>query len=154
MGMKGQSALEYLVTYGWAILAIVIIAVLLFYFGIFNPSTWVSSENRMTGMSGFSATDIKITTTTIQVQLANEKGNRVNVTNFTYKGTGSLQLANATGGITIGPGSSAQVNITGVSPGQVGDAVNGEQVALTYRDMATGISHTLTGSLSGKVEAG
>ncbi len=151
MGMKGQSALEYLVTYGWAILAIVIIAVLLFYFGIFNPSTWVSSENRLTGMSGFSTTDVKITTTTIQIQLANEKGNRVNVTNITYKGTGSIAPAT---GVTIGPGSSASVNITAVSPGQAGDAVNGEQVTLTYTDMATGISHTLTGALSGKVESG
>ena len=150
MGMKGQSALEYLVTYGWAILAIVIIAVLLFYFGIFNPSTWVSSENRLTGMSGFSATDVKVTSSRIQIQLANEKGNRVNVTNFTYKGVGTIEPTN---GVTIGPGSSAQVNITGVAPGQVGDAVNGEQVTLTYTDMATGIQHTLTGALSGKVEA-
>ncbi len=149
MKMKGQSALEYLVTYGWAILAIVIIAVLLFYFGIFNPSTWVSSENRLTGMSGFGATDVKITSTTIQLQLANEKGNRVNVTNVTYKGTGTLEPA---AGVLISAGSSAQVNITGVSPGSTGDPINGEQIALYYTDMVTGITHSRTGELSGKVE--
>lgn len=33
---RGQSALEYLVTYGWAILAIVIIAAVLWYFGVFS----------------------------------------------------------------------------------------------------------------------
>lgn len=34
---KAQSAMEFLVTYGWAIVAIVIIAAALFYLGVLNP---------------------------------------------------------------------------------------------------------------------
>ena len=33
---KGQSALEYLMTYGWALVVIVIVIAALFAFGVFN----------------------------------------------------------------------------------------------------------------------
>ena len=35
-GRRSQSALEYMMTYGWAILIIVIVAVILYSMGIFN----------------------------------------------------------------------------------------------------------------------
>jgi hypothetical protein len=47
--VKGQSALEYMMTYGWAILIIVIVAVILYSMGIFNPRTSVTASS-----SGFS----------------------------------------------------------------------------------------------------
>lgn len=37
---KAQSAIEYIMTYAWAILIIVIVMSLLFYFGVFNPNYW------------------------------------------------------------------------------------------------------------------
>ncbi|MCD4666841.1 hypothetical protein K8R47_03460 [archaeon] len=36
---RGQTAMEYLMTYGWAILIVLIALVALFYLGVFNPST-------------------------------------------------------------------------------------------------------------------
>lgn len=38
--MKGQTALEYLITYGWAILVILVVLAVLWYYGIFNPAKW------------------------------------------------------------------------------------------------------------------
>ncbi len=46
---KSQSALEYMMTYGWAILIIVIVAVILYSMGIFNPSSSITFTS-----SGFS----------------------------------------------------------------------------------------------------
>lgn len=37
---KGQAAMEYLMTYGWAILIVIIVAAALFALGVFNPSSW------------------------------------------------------------------------------------------------------------------
>jgi hypothetical protein len=48
MVRKGQSALEYMMTYGWAILVIVIVAAVLYSLGIFSPSSSVG-----TGSTGF-----------------------------------------------------------------------------------------------------
>ncbi|EFD92880.1 MAG: hypothetical protein BJBARM5_0386 [Candidatus Parvarchaeum acidophilus ARMAN-5] len=42
-GNRSQSALEYMMTYGWAILIIVIVAVILYSMGIFNPSSSISA---------------------------------------------------------------------------------------------------------------
>jgi len=40
MSMKAQSAMEYLMTYGWAILIVIIVAAALYALGIFNPATY------------------------------------------------------------------------------------------------------------------
>ncbi len=40
--MSGQSAMEYLTTYGWAILIIVVVLSVLVALGVFNPNTYVS----------------------------------------------------------------------------------------------------------------
>ena len=51
--MKGQSALEYLITYGWAILVILVVLAVLWYYGIFNPSKWAGEM--VTSGSAFQA---------------------------------------------------------------------------------------------------
>jgi hypothetical protein len=48
---RSQSALEYMMTYGWAILIIVIVTVILYSMGIFNPSSSVTTTS--TGFSPF-----------------------------------------------------------------------------------------------------
>lgn len=47
--MKGQTAVEYLMTYGWAILIILIVAGVLAYYGIFAPAGFLGPS-----ASGFS----------------------------------------------------------------------------------------------------
>lgn len=43
MHKKGQAAMEFLMTYGWAILAAIIAIGVLAYFGVFNPSRLAGS---------------------------------------------------------------------------------------------------------------
>jgi hypothetical protein len=38
--MKGQTALEYLLTYGWAILVIMVVLAVLYYYHVFDPKCW------------------------------------------------------------------------------------------------------------------
>ncbi len=47
---KSQSALEYMMTYGWAILIIVIAAGVLYSLGVFSPSSFISTT--ITGFTG------------------------------------------------------------------------------------------------------
>ena len=54
---KAQSAMEYLMTYGWAILIVLIALAALFYLGVFSPST----PNVCTVSAPFTCTDIKAT---------------------------------------------------------------------------------------------
>ena len=51
---RSQSALEYMMTYGWAILIIVIVAVILYSMGIFNPSSSITTT--ITGFQSLGVT--------------------------------------------------------------------------------------------------
>ena len=44
--MKGQTALEYLMTYGWAILIVVIVVGALYALGLTQPCKWVGTQIR------------------------------------------------------------------------------------------------------------
>ena len=48
---KAQAAMEYLMTYGWAILIVIIVAAALVALGVFDPCTW--SPPAATGFSVF-----------------------------------------------------------------------------------------------------
>ncbi len=52
--MKSQSAMEYLMTYGWAILIIAVVLAAFYYLGIFNTS---SKLNTCIGVSGYECTN-------------------------------------------------------------------------------------------------
>ena len=78
---KSQSALEYLMTYGWAILIIVIVAAVLYSFGIFNPSSSVSTT--ITGFSGLgSVTAQCMPNAGLLLQFGNSIGQEINVTSI------------------------------------------------------------------------
>ena len=47
--LKGQSAMEYLMTYGWAIIIVIIVAAALYALGVFNPGAYTT-----TAATGFS----------------------------------------------------------------------------------------------------
>ena len=42
--MRAQSAMEYLMTYGWAMLIIAVVLSALYVLGLFSPNTYVSSQ--------------------------------------------------------------------------------------------------------------
>ena len=44
MRRKGQAAMEFLMTYGWAILAAVIVIAVLASFGVFSPDKYIPTS--------------------------------------------------------------------------------------------------------------
>ncbi len=49
LNKKAQSALEYMMTYDWAILAVIIVLIILYFLGVFSPY-----NNTGYSVSGFS----------------------------------------------------------------------------------------------------
>lgn len=56
MDIKAQSAIEYLTTYGWAILVMAVILSALFVLGVFNPGSFAGQECLL--QAGFSCLNI------------------------------------------------------------------------------------------------
>ena len=100
---KGQAAVEYLMTYGWALLAIVIVAGVLWGMGLFGGSCSTSSR-------GFAGTKImlddwKVSNTEVHVSLKNAAGMSIDVTGISFDSNDatvvSTPIASSSSGVII-----------------------------------------------------
>ena len=130
---KSQAALEYLVTYGWAILAIVIVAAILWYFGIFNPSKYTGSK-QSGGSATLSVIDYPTTGTTgVSVKFGNSAGATLNTVNSTIDGVAST----CTPDTNIAANAQFSCSTNGAS------FASGDEVSMTvyYVNALSGIAH-------------
>ena len=78
--MKGQTAIEYLMTYGWAILIILIVAGVLAYYGIFAPSGFLGASSRgFTSIFVITPWDLN-SAGQLKLRVENRVGSEINIT--------------------------------------------------------------------------
>src|SRR5271157_4665387 len=173
---KGQTAMEYLMTYGWAILIIMVVLAVLFYLGVLNPPV----PSQCTFPAGVSCVSSKLSASggNLTLVIGEGTGHPINVTgvwcsdnmssgyaplNINYMSTA------APPGVTMNSGSSATI----ASPGgaihvECEHANNGNDAAITnqtvganfigklfinYTETDTSVTHSITGSYTAKYEA-
>lgn len=149
--MKGQAALDFLMTYGWAILLVILVAGALFTLGIFDVGSMVG--NRAVGFTQVSVDAFKVDTAGIlTLKLENQVGTEIaiNYVNATYLGS---TVSNSSTGITnLGIGSSSPI----ITVGDLGDVSSGNSYTITlkigYTDRNSNFSYIETGTLNGAVE--
>ena len=99
---RSQSALEYMMTYGWAILIIVIVAVILYSMGIFNPSSSISAT--VTGFSGLGSVTAQCTANRVlRISIGDSTGNLINITGITAKDPAITKISNFKPNSTVDP---------------------------------------------------
>jgi hypothetical protein len=69
---KAQAALEFLTTYGWAFIVILVMIGALAYFGVLNPSK--VTPNRCLVEAGLNCREYRLNSTTTSIILENKKG--------------------------------------------------------------------------------
>ncbi len=84
LGVRGQSALEYLMTYGWALVVIVIAVAALVI--LINPSN-IQGNTCDTNLGPFVISQSKIAAGSWQLVLVNQTGQGVGVMDFNAYGT-------------------------------------------------------------------
>ena len=92
---KSQAALEFLTTYGWALLMIAILIGALAYFGVFNPKKILPS--RCTFSSEINCVDYSIAYGTgadgvVRLKLRNAVGDSINVDTISLRSDSVVQL--------------------------------------------------------------
>ena len=142
---KAQSAMEYLMTYGWAILIVIIVAAALFALGVFNPSTYTGRAATGFGELGTPA-DWQYSQGNLTIVLKNQVGQAITVSNVTtaqgcYDGTST----------PIAAGSTESFSITGCTTKSAGDSYS-ESVTVTY-SIAGGLPRTASGTITGTATA-
>ena len=142
---KGQAAMEYLMTYGWAILVVLIALGALFYLGVFNPT--VPSTCQIA--APFSCQDVVAKDTPDSVTL------RVGASGISTATITSIQVnGQPCGGFAadLTPARNTHVNVV-CTPQAVGkgDKFSGT-ITINYKTTTGGLDHTTTGQFSGTVE--
>jgi hypothetical protein len=151
MMKKGQTALEYLITYGWALVALAVIILLLYYLGVFNPTMWVPVRNEAVGLSVFGVTDFSVKGDgRITLYLVNNAQASVNLTDIKIKDA-SLVSPNPALPYVLSPG--ANLTISGISTitGATGDSFYGTKIEFNYTVIG-GASHIDSGIIRGKID--
>lgn len=136
-------------TYGWAILLVVLVAAALFVLGVFNVGSFVGSK--AVGFTEVAVPAFSVASDgTLTLKLQNQAGSPITVDsiNATY-GTSSASIAPAT---NIGVGATSNT----ITVGTLAGLNSGDSYAITlriaYTDRTTSFAYTDTGTLNGVVE--
>jgi len=142
--MKGQTAIEYLMTYGWAILIILIVAGVLAYYGIFAPAGFLGPTARGFGTVAVLSPWNYDETGALTVIVENRAGQDITISSLIVDGTDydlTDVAVNAGDTVTLGP-------TTVTDPGDSGEAYS-ITLSINYT-IGTAIFRS-TGTLSGTV---
>lgn len=160
MGRKAQSAMEFLMTYGWAILIMLVVVGVLFMLGVFNPQT--ASPNSCILPAGFSCYGYAIRDAGVLViDIGQATGSDVQITNMACTAQDNPTVPALSAPIVIQSGKHVQVpgtealtcyNEDGATTPSEGDFYRGT-LHIYYTDQRTSITHKIKGDISYKVEA-
>jgi len=149
MKMKGQTALDFLMTYGWALLLIVLVIGALFALGIFDINSFLGSRASGFAQVGVPAWRID-NTGALTAQFNNRVGSDISVRNvsWTYRGTPG---ANNTLNVTVANGQTSPTLTLGTISGASAGASYTLQMTVTYVDLNTNFQYQSSGTVTGKV---
>ena len=158
---KGQTAMEYLMTYGWAILIIIVVMAALYAMGPLNPSTWTRATATGFGEIGLpqsGAWRLKADGDFV-VNLENNVGSTINITAATVKvDTTDCSSVDVNDALTATTPVTLAIrdpfNVTASCGTQSEGSAFTVTVEITYDNLKTGLTGFKdTGTVSGKVAA-
>lgn len=151
MDKKGQGAMEYLMTYGWAILIVIVVGGVLYYYGVFSPGTLVGETK--TGFGEVEVDQWSVSGSSLNLVLANRAGEDINITNVYVTTDGQTSGTSISPETALNSGERMGSTLTPVPsiPGEgysSGDAYQLD-VAIEFEYTRTGLTKNSTGKLSG-----
>jgi hypothetical protein len=150
MNKKGQAAMEFLMTYGWAILVVLVAIGALAYFGVLNPGNYLPSS--CTIAPGIGCDDFKITTTDAQLLLRNGFGEDLTAVTISVSGCTASTEADGDDAWNDGAvlGGTDGITLTSCSNGASGARFK-SAVQVNYTG-SSGLTHSVTGDVTSEVE--
>jgi len=168
-GKKGQGAMEYLMTYGWAILVVMIVGVVLWQLGVFKvgqTSTTITGWAKLTPLSSsivyasssevFSAQFNNLNGVPIRVKnvLANETVTETPCTVTVNTATAAAGTGLLDEEVTAGAGNTFMVNATCLAANKNAQDTYAMGIVITYDSVLGSVrtEHVETGQIQGPAE--
>jgi hypothetical protein len=158
---KGQAAMEFLMTYGWAILVVLAAIGALAYFGVLSPDKFMPSKCMVSG--GFSCVEFKMEKNedpdlqVVRFYLQNNLGVDADAVNVSLKDSdnvGCTSGVDTTGIVAVGLLTNGQKSPAITFDGNctlTGSSFKGT-ITVSYVRSGESESHTAGGSISGKFD--
>jgi hypothetical protein len=151
--LRGQAAMEYLMTYGWALLVIVLVLGALIYLGVLNPGSRLQDTCNLPigfkcDVGGLAGTEGKLNLT-----ITNQQAITLYYVGTACKTGTGVQTTDVTKGVgQIAPGSSQsfECSLADFTGKQIGEVASGE-VMLGYSDAPASPTKYVKGTFTAKV---
>ena len=141
--LKSQAAMEFLMTYGWAILVVLAAIAALAYFGVLSPETFLPQKCLIE--TGFTCTGHKIEPTQSTIVFSNGIGKSITITSI------SIGDCSSTYDVTMVSGDEKTFELTGCDNGVLKETFTGD-IVIGYTEKSTNLTKTAYGDLSTKIE--
>ncbi|MFH1365701.1 MAG: hypothetical protein ABIH28_03895 [archaeon] len=145
MKKKAQAAMEFLMTYGWAILAAVIAIGVLGYFGVFSPGKYIAGNAAVSAPFYVYANNVK-TPAGVTLELQNN-GEDYIIQSVKVTGCGTNSVVTPSNA-----GSKTAITIVCSPVLTAGDSFKGD-IVISYRKTDSTVDLTSTGTITNKVVA-
>ena len=148
LGKKVQAAIEYLMTYGWAILAVLIAIGALSYLGVLSPEMFQPSICVIE--SGLSCIDYLVETDSVSLFIQNNKGQEITINKITASANGQSCYTDES--INLKNGDKALFAISQCNNGEARAKYKGN-ISIEYVS-ESGILHNAIGTIKSKIDQG
>ena len=143
---KGQAAMEFLMTYGWAILAAVIAIGVLAYFGVFSPGKYTTGTAVVTPPFYVNAWNAKASTG-VTLELKNNGGVAYNISRVSIDNCGNYSTP-----VQVDTSSATTITVTCSPVLSAGDNFKGD-ITISYTKEDSSVELTSTGTIAEKITA-
>ncbi len=141
---RAQAAMEFLMTYGWAILVVLVAIGALAYFGVLSPDKFLPSK--CTLPSGLACLDHKATSTGVTAVIQNGMGYDLTSVSVTFKDCGTAT------GVTYGTILANGNKDTYIASCTLTGSKYSGDVNVSYTITETGLTHNKIGTITTKIE--
>lgn len=141
---KGQAAMEFLMTYGWAILVVLGAITALAYFGVLSPSKFYPDSCILPTSSGLGCSDFVLYPDSAHLLLVNGRGMVINIHSI------SFDSCSQNFSIDLNDGEMKLFNISSCDFGNKGNKVK-ETFEFSYNFEGSSLSKTSTGSITAQI---
>lgn len=157
MQKKAQAAMEFLMTYGWAILVVLVVLGALTYFGVLSPQTLLPSRCE-TGEMWLKCKDSKLDSTNNQFIITLENNWQYDVKVTSINVSSNVLSCSKTFTTTVIQGDEAKFTVDScpdaidAARAGKGKVKNDLSISWERADVTSPTSHTMTGVLIAQIE--
>ena len=149
---KSQAAMEFLMTYGWAILVVLVVIGALAYFGVLDPSKFLPTKCTLT--AGYTCDQYLGTDGVFQIRLTNGAGRQIELQNFTLEPDAYTGVCynDSTKLLKVGETYNLNIDCGGVLGSlDIGQRIKGD-VVFMFEDKQSGFTRTARGTVVADAE--